>query len=88
MANNDTNLLQCSFCDSLINKTTSIKGMILFQAEAKIRFKLDSEFHPEARTTAQKFLATGKKYKIFGDDNNQQKFESILMNISKSSRTH
>ena len=88
MANNDTNLLQCSFCDSLINKTTSIKGMILFQAEAKILFKLYSEYCPATRTTAKNVSATGKNYKIFGDDNNQQKFESILMNISKSSRTH
>ncbi len=36
LKNNDTKLLKCNFCDSLINQTTSINGMILFQAEAKI----------------------------------------------------
>ncbi len=88
LKNNDTKLLKCSFCDSLVNQTTSIKGMILFQAEAKILFKLYSEYCPATRTTAKNVSATGKNYKIFGDDNIPQKYESIVMNISKSSRTH
>jgi hypothetical protein len=36
LKNNDTKLLKCNSCDSLINQTTSIKGMILFLTEAKI----------------------------------------------------
>jgi hypothetical protein len=62
--------------------------MILFQAEAKIFFKLDSQFYPAARTTSKNVLAIGKDYKIFGDDSIPQKYQSIVMNISKSSRTH
>jgi hypothetical protein len=88
LKNNDTKLLKCSFCDSLINQTTSIKGMILFQAEAKVLFKLYSEYFPATRTTAKNVLAIGKDYKIFGDDSIPQKYESIVMNISKNSRTH
>ena len=86
--NCNTELLKCCFCKSLVNESTSIKSMILFQAEVKIDFKLDSDYHLGAKSTSKNFVAAGKIYILFGDEHRRQKFESIVMNIWKSEKTH
>ena len=53
--------------------------MILFQAEVKIDFKLDSDYHLGAKSTSKNFVAAGKNYILFGDEHRRQKFESIVI---------
>ena len=61
LKNKETNLLKCSICNLLINETTSIKAIILFQALAKIDYKLDTDYHPRSKAISKTFVAEDKR---------------------------
>ena len=81
--NEDVDEMTCHYCTSEI---ISIKTVILFQAEGKIKFHLNKTVKNE--NDISEFVAAGDQIVIFGDEKAFEEYNYVIIEVLKSSKPH
>jgi len=79
--NEDVLTMSCHICTSTI---ISIKSVILFQSEGIIEFCLNNTKKPDY----SKFKAIGNQVIIFGDEDDFEEYDTVVIKVLKSSIPH